>query len=114
MLKNSKICKDDFVYGNVATLFLHRLLELFDPRNQKKIFYDSLQAIEYILDPNDLFDLCISGLIDAMKNLTSDTDYSNYIQPILRSIHVHKNKERLESAIRKMKNLIKFKRTFNC
>ncbi len=107
MLNLSKMTKDFFVVVNAAQLYLHRLLEFFHPKYEKRISYNSLLALESIMKTDDIFDLCITGIIESTNVIPNENDYSSYIQPILRRIIVNHNKDRLERGLKKLESSLK-------
>jgi hypothetical protein len=82
MLKKSikVLGKNNQVVKNANELFGHKLLEAIKPDSSKRISNDSLEVLEIILDYDSLFNICLLGLIDGIKIVSNENEYSNYIQ----------------------------------
>jgi hypothetical protein len=82
MLKKSiqVLGKNNQVVRNANELFGHKLLDAIKPDGSKRISSDSLTVLEIIVDYDILFNVCLLGLIDAIKNISNDNEYSDYIQ----------------------------------
>jgi TIR domain len=83
-LKRSKRIGGDANVIKIANeLFGHKLLEYITPDNTDRISNDSLGILEVILDPDQVYDICIGGLIDGIKKIRNDNEYTNYIQKFI-------------------------------
>ena len=78
-LKQSKRDSGDVnIIKNARELFGHKLLEYITPNNLDRISDDSMDILEVILNADQVYDICIGGLIDGIKNV-KDNEYTNYI-----------------------------------
>jgi hypothetical protein len=85
-LKRSKIDGEDSNIVKTANeLFGHKLLEYITPNNLDRISNDSMDILEVILDSNQVYDICIEGLIEGMKKV-NDNEYTDYISKFRRRL----------------------------
>ena len=69
-LKQSKrVGGDTYVIKNANELFGHKLLEYITPDNADRISNDSMDILETILDSNQIYDICMGGLIDCITKV---------------------------------------------
>lgn len=80
MLALSRYTKDHFVLTNAREIFLHKLIDLLDPLNEKRIFYDSLDALEIILGHDDFLEILTTAFLRAIQDISTVNGYTNYIQ----------------------------------
>ena len=66
------------IINTARELFGHKLLQYITPNNLKRISNDSMDILEVILDSDQVYDICIGGLIDGMKNIKGN-EYTDYI-----------------------------------
>lgn len=106
MLKKSTeiLGKNNQVVKNANELFGHKLLEAIKPNSSKRISNDSLEVLEIILDYNSLFDICVLGLIDGIKIISNNNEYSNYIQKFILRLEKG-NSEQVRNLCEKMRML---------
>lgn len=108
MLKKSiqVLGKDNQVVRNANELFAHKLLGAIKPDSSKRISNDSLSVLEIIVDYDILFNVCLLGLIDAIKNISNDNEYSDYIQKFVFRLEKGDRKQ-IGILCEKMRNLAK-------
>jgi hypothetical protein len=106
MLKKSTelLGKSNQIVKNANELFGHKLLDSIKPDSSKRISDDFLQVLEIILDYNSLFDTCLLGLVDGIKIISYDNEYSAYIQKFVLRLEKG-NKEQVRNLCEKMRML---------
>lgn len=67
---------------------------------------DSLSVLEIIVDYDILFNVCLLGLIDAIKTITNENEYSDYIHKFVFRLDKGDRKQ-LGILREKMRNLAK-------
>jgi hypothetical protein len=83
-LKHSKKVGEDIQVIKIANeLFGHKLLEYLAPDNSDRISNDSMNILEVMLDWEQVYDICIGGLIDGMKNMRNNNEYTDYIRKFI-------------------------------
>jgi hypothetical protein len=105
MVKVAKIENASFVLRNVEELFLFKLLDLSDPLNNKRLSHDALSILEVVLDASSFFKICISVLVKAMEDISSDQDYFSFIQYFFNKISIYKNKENIKGLVSRLERL---------
>jgi TIR domain len=108
MLKKSiqVLGKNNQVVRNANELFGHKLLDTIKPESSKRLSNDSLCVLDIIVDYDILFNVCLLGLIDAIKNISNDNEYSDYIQKFVFRLEKG-DREQIGILCGKMRNLAK-------
>ena len=108
MLKKSRqiLGEINWVIRNANELFAHKLLESIKPDSLKRISSDSLDILEIILDYDNLFNFCTWSLIDGIKNIKNDIEYSDYGQRFVIRLELG-NRGQILTLCEKMRMLAK-------
>lgn len=108
MLKKSRqvLGENNHVIKNANELFAHKLLESIKPDSRNRITSDSLNLLEIILDYDNLFNICLWSLLDGIKSITNDNEYSDYIQRLVVRLENGKQ-EQIITLCEKMRMLAK-------
>lgn len=108
MLKKSRrvLGENNHVMKNANELYSHKLLESIKPDSSKRITSDSLDVLEIILDYDNLFNICLGGLIDGIKSIRDDREYGDYIQKFVLRLE-RGNREQIHVLCEKMRIIAK-------
>jgi hypothetical protein len=106
-LSNSRISRsENYVIRNANELYGQELITDI-VKNQPRISNDAFEILKIIMEPEDLFNIAVEGLIIAIKEKDiSVNEYSNHIQKFVLTLEKG-NRLQIKELVIQMKRLIK-------
>jgi hypothetical protein len=101
-----KLSTDSFVLTNAREIFLHRLIDLVDPLKPQRIFLDSLDALETMLEKNDFMEILSAAYVRALENIEKDTEYTYFSQGIIIRMQRYMSTEFVSKFVKRLEDLM--------